>query len=67
MCKAHVKSTCCVVSKINLFLVLLRTTKAVRLQTSVALGIMLVKALDTLNSFRLGFDNYNYNSYSKDL
>ena len=66
-CKARVGSASCAVSRVGLFLVLLRTAKATSLWASAALGVVLVEALSVLNSFWLSFDNYSYNSCSKDL
>jgi hypothetical protein len=56
-----------VVSRVGLFLVLLRTAKATGLWASAALGVVLVEAPGALDCFWLGFDNCSYNSCSKDL
>jgi hypothetical protein len=47
--------------------VLLKATEAVAKQVSIATNVVPVKALSVLNSFWLGFDNYGYDSCSKDL
>ena len=66
-CRARVGSASCTVSRVGLFLVLLRTAKAVGLQTSAALGVVPVEALGALGGFQLSFDNCSCNSCSKDL
>jgi hypothetical protein len=65
-CRARVESASCAVSRVGLFLVLLRTAKAVGLWASAALGVVPVEALGALDSFQLGFDDCSCNSCSKD-
>jgi hypothetical protein len=48
-------------------LVLLRAAEVAAKQAGTATGVVLVKALSALYGFWLGFDNYGYDSYSKDL
>jgi hypothetical protein len=50
-CRARIEATSCTVSKVVLFLVLLRAAKAAAKQVSIAIGVVLVEALSVLYSF----------------
>ena len=65
-CRARVGSASCAVSRVGLFLVLIRTAKAAGLWANAAPGVVPVEAPGALGGFRLSFDDCSCNSCSKD-